>query len=185
MADTEETRNDQDEHRDCDIERDIMHDEGLSQRERNQFEKKFTEINDKNKKLKLENKILKSKPLQKVVVIGPSGAGKTALIEMLTKNTFIEDYVETIGVDVRAFKVKALNSETRVQIYDTPGNERYIQITKNFLRSADGILLVADSYDEEGRQKILDFNDMVNEHLGSFDVPVVLCINKGDLIKTD
>ena len=84
--------------------------------------------------MKLENKILKSKPLQKVVVIGPSRAGKTALIEMLTKNIFIEDYNETVGIDMQAFKVKALNFETRVQIYDTPGNERYIGITRNLLR---------------------------------------------------
>ena len=77
-----------------------------------------------NKKLKQENKVLRSKPLQRIIVIGPQHAGKTSIIWALKKGTFDEKYNKTIGVDSHTYTLKALDSKTKVQIFDTPGAER-------------------------------------------------------------
>ena len=64
---------------------------------------------------------MRSKPLQRIIVIGPSNVGKTSIINVLTKGTFDDDYHKTIGVDQHTFTLKALDSKTKVQIFDTPG----------------------------------------------------------------
>jgi len=55
--------------------------------------------------------------LHKVVLLGASGIGKSSLITRIVDNTYVQNHIETIGVD---FKLLNFEKEKRkFQIWDT------------------------------------------------------------------
>lgn len=82
--------------------------------------------------------------LFKLLVIGDSGVGKSALLLRLCDKIFNASYITTIGVD---FKVKSLNIKddtVKLQIWDTAGQEKFRTITSTYYRGAHGIMIVYD-----------------------------------------
>ena len=82
--------------------------------------------------------------LFKVVLSGPSGSGKSSILQRYVNDTFSEAYISTIGVD---FMVKTLNVNggyVKLQIWDTAGQERYKAIVTAYYRGAHAIILVFD-----------------------------------------
>ena len=61
----------------------------------------------------------------KFLVIGESCIGKTCVIERYVNNTFKENYIATIGVDVHLKKLEINNCNVELAINDTPGEERF------------------------------------------------------------
>jgi small GTP-binding protein len=59
--------------------------------------------------------------LFKVLLIGESGVGKTALLLRLCDNVFCSSHLSTIGID---FKIKTMSVDgkrAKVQLWDTAG----------------------------------------------------------------
>ena len=91
----------------------------------------------------------------KIVFIGESGTGtKTSLINRIKGVEFEEGIESSTGSLFFNIKVKlGENRETKLQLYDTAGKEKYREITKAFLRDIDGVVIGYDinnrkSYDE-------------------------------------
>jgi Ras-related protein Rab-1A len=118
--------------------------------------------------------------LFKVLIVGNSGVGKSALLQKYTEGTFNEHYLATIGVD---FKIKTLDiddKKVKLQIWDTAGQERFRSITTSYYRGAHGIFIV---YDVTNRKSFNEVRNWVREaHL--FHIPssnILLIGNKIDL----
>ncbi|OHT14627.1 Ras-related protein Rab-14 [Tritrichomonas foetus] len=79
----------------------------------------------------------------KIVVLGDSGVGKTALIQRLTDNKFAETS-STIGVQYQPYVCPLDDQKVQLQLWDTAGQERYRSISKAYFRNAVGALLVYD-----------------------------------------
>ncbi|KIY61590.1 ras-domain-containing protein [Cylindrobasidium torrendii FP15055 ss-10] len=81
----------------------------------------------------------------KVVVVGPSGVGKTSLRSRYLTQRFLNGYRATIGAD---FVSKTVNVDTdtnvTLQIWDTAGQERFSSLSSAFFRGADAVILVYD-----------------------------------------
>ncbi|KAH9963601.1 small GTPase superfamily, partial [Russula dissimulans] len=83
----------------------------------------------------------------KLVIIGNSGVGKTALRNQYVSGRFTAGYRSTIGTD---FITKTLphhsNPEETVtlQIWDTAGQERFSSLSSAFFRGADAAILIFD-----------------------------------------
>ncbi|KII83882.1 hypothetical protein PLICRDRAFT_46638 [Plicaturopsis crispa FD-325 SS-3] len=86
-------------------------------------------------------------PTVKLVVIGPSGVGKTSLRGQYISGRFSTGYRATIGAD---FISKTLPHPTdpaqsvTLQIWDTAGQERFSSLSSAFFRGADAALLMYD-----------------------------------------
>lgn len=78
----------------------------------------------------------------KLVLLGDSGVGKTALIHRHLKNEFKEEFLSTIGIDDVTEFIKINNEQVRLQIWDTAGQERFRCLPRKYYQNADGILLL-------------------------------------------
>jgi small GTP-binding protein len=116
----------------------------------------------------------------KVVVVGASGVGKTALVTQLVTQTFKSECQPTIGVEFKSYVIPSEDDTVRLQIWDTAGQERFRSVAKAYFRNAYGAVLVFDltakaSFDELGA--------WVND-LNALCIPnayVVMVGNKADL----
>jgi small GTP-binding protein len=91
----------------------------------------------------------------KVVIVGSSGVGKTAMIQRLTDDVFVDDPQSTVGVEFKSYVVPVENRNVKLQIWDTAGQERFKSVSRSYLREAVGALLVYDvtsqmSFDDLG-----------------------------------
>ena len=80
----------------------------------------------------------------KILILGDSNVGKTSLLLKFTDNIFNETYITTIGVEYKEKEITLDNIKYKLNIWDTAGQERFKSITKNFFKSADGIIFVYD-----------------------------------------
>jgi len=82
--------------------------------------------------------------LAKMVIIGDSGVGKSALMLSKCDNTFSDVCISTIGVDFRYITVNIDDQIIKLQIWDTAGQERFRAVTRSYYIGAAGALLVYD-----------------------------------------
>lgn len=80
----------------------------------------------------------------KIIIIGESGVGKTAILRRLLDNSFSEEAQSTIGVEFESRSMNIDGKSVKLQIWDTAGQERFRSIAKAYFRNAHGALLVFD-----------------------------------------
>lgn len=84
-----------------------------------------------------------SKVVLKVLLIGDSGVGKTALVRRICKDVFDDAYIPTIGVDFDIYH-KKLNSEINLEVlmWNISGAEVFQSIVDSHYQAADAIVIV-------------------------------------------
>ena len=92
----------------------------------------------------------------KILVLGEGRIGKTCLIERYVNRTFKENYIATIGMDIRNKKLEINKRDFNITINDTAGQERFRSLTKMFYKGADGILVGFDLTEPKTLQ-LVDF----------------------------
>ena len=80
----------------------------------------------------------------RVVLLGDSMVGKTAFLTRYFKNTFIESFLSTIGIDDETKFLKINNEKCKLIVWDTAGQERFRSLPKKYYQNADGIFLLYD-----------------------------------------
>ncbi|EKE39928.1 hypothetical protein ENUP19_0263G0031 [Entamoeba nuttalli] len=121
----------------------------------------------------------RKKPV-KIIVVGDSGVGKTAIISKFLYKDVNKNESATIGnVHVKTVLEKG-NSKLDVAIWDTAGQEKYSSMVDIFFRGAKGCVIV---YDITSFQS---FVDTTSWYTSVFDIthtsiPIVLVGNKKDL----
>ncbi|ELP87443.1 hypothetical protein EIN_097100 [Entamoeba invadens IP1] len=80
----------------------------------------------------------------KIILLGESGVGKTALTQRYMENTFDQLYLSTIGVDFSYKEITRNGINLRVCVWDTAGQERFRSIGKSYYKGADGAVVVFD-----------------------------------------
>jgi len=125
-----------------------------------------------------------SKSLQKIIILGAQGVGKTSLMERFVASKFSAQYKATIGADFSTKDVLVGGDTVTLQLWDTAGQERYQSLGTAFYRGADACVLVYDVTDagsfaklETWRKAFLDAAD-VKDPAG---FPFVVLGNKADL----
>jgi Ras-related protein Rab-1A len=118
--------------------------------------------------------------LFKIIIIGDSGVGKSALLFRFSDDIYSNNYISTIGVD---FKIKTIFIDGKViklQIWDTAGQERFRTITTSYYRGSHIILMCFDITD---RSSFINLNMWLKEvrKCASSNVNIVVCGTKSDL----
>ena len=115
-----------------------------------------------------------------ILALGNSNVGKTSYLTRNTKNRF-EMHLATIGYNMLPKKIELRDGKkVNIKFYDTSGQERYHSLAPNFIKSADGIILMYDITDRDSFDTISRWwNDILNNK--EKDFPVILVGNKTDL----
>ena len=125
--------------------------------------------------------------LLKIIVLGESGVGKTALLQKYINNTFTEDHKSTIGADFFTKKLDIGRSLVTLQIWDTAGQERFASLGKAFYRGANAAILVFDQSNRASFDKVENWKSQFEEvndlSESDEDFPFLLISNKCDLEK--
>ena len=80
--------------------------------------------------------------LQKMILIGDSGVGKSNILLRFTKSDFAQNQMATIGLNY-VFKIVTIGDvRVKLQIWDTAGQDKFKTITKSFYRNTQGVLVV-------------------------------------------
>ena len=82
--------------------------------------------------------------LYRLVLIGDSGVGKTALLLRYSDNMFNTSFITTIGIDFRIKTIDVNGKRVKLQVWDTAGQEQFHSVASSYYRNAHGIMLVYD-----------------------------------------
>ena len=116
----------------------------------------------------------------KIITLGDSHVGKTSLIIKYIENKFSTTFVTTMGFDIKNKQITLKDgTEAKLMIFDTAGQERFKSLAENYIKKANGILLVYDISEKQSFQNIENWMDSIKEN--SNELPIILIGNKSDL----
>eukprot|EP00667_Euglena_gracilis_P018200 EG_transcript_19317 len=90
----------------------------------------------------------------KVILVGESGVGKTALLQRSCTGTFQEHYKQTIGADFLSKFYTVFDVPCEMNVWDTAGQERWQAATRHFFRGADVAIVCFDVNDVASFEKV-------------------------------
>ncbi len=116
----------------------------------------------------------------KIILIGDSGVGKSSISMKASRNTFDEFYTSTVGFEFLTINAKVQDSNIKLQIWDTCGQEVYRSLIISFFRSASLAIIV---YAIDNKYSFEGLTQWLNEVQAQSnpDIKLVLIGNKADL----
>ena len=121
----------------------------------------------------------------RILTLGESGVGKTTLILNYInpdiKNNNLEKKNPTIGVDYQKKLITLDNTNINVEIWDTAGQEKFKNITRQYYNGANGVILVFDISDKQSFEKINLWIKDLSDRIDLNNICLILIGNKTDL----
>ena len=111
-------------------------------------------------------------PTVKVVLLGESGSGKTAILSRYINNTFEDNIMATTGAYYKT-KVEWFEEENqsiKLEIWDTSGREKYRALQKIFYKDANVCILVYDITSKDSFDELRNYWAKVVKEFGRKDV---------------
>eukprot|EP00522_Entomoneis_paludosa_P003324 CAMPEP_0172471316 /NCGR_PEP_ID=MMETSP1065-20121228/67754_1 /TAXON_ID=265537 /ORGANISM="Amphiprora paludosa, Strain CCMP125" /LENGTH=277 /DNA_ID=CAMNT_0013229411 /DNA_START=725 /DNA_END=1560 /DNA_ORIENTATION=- len=119
--------------------------------------------------------------LFKYIIIGDTGVGKSCLLLQFTDKRFQPVHDLTIGVEFGARMITVQNdTQVKLQIWDTAGQESFRSITRSYYRGAAGALLVYDITRRDTFQHLGRWLEEAKQHAQP-NMVILLIGNKNDL----
>ncbi|KAG1464772.1 hypothetical protein G6F46_002315 [Rhizopus delemar] len=116
----------------------------------------------------------------KYIIIGDTGVGKSCILLQFTDKRFMPAHDLTIGVGFGTRFVTVNDQQTKLQIWDTAGQESFRSITRSYYRGAAGALLVYDITRRETFENLSVWLEDARQHANPNTV-IMLIGNKSDL----
>lgn len=117
----------------------------------------------------------------RLVILGLDSAGKSTVLYRLKYNQYM-DNVPTVGFNLERIRSPAGRSKGTVfQVWDIGGQDKTRSLWKSYSRSADGVIFVVDSADEERLEEArMELHRFANLR-ESLAIPIMVLANKQDL----
>ena len=88
--------------------------------------------------------VKKNERIIRIITLGPSGVGKTSIIQRIINNDF-KEYAATIGFEFYYKEIDYKSLKLKLHYIDTGGQERYNDLPMNYIRNSTLVLLVFDN----------------------------------------
>lgn len=120
------------------------------------------------------------KHVKKIVMLGDPQAGKTSLTKRFVDNSFNEQYLRTIGVNIMKKNLTLHTEEEHLvalMIWDVEGTSGSKALEARYIKGANGLVIVVDQNNQESIKTL-------RAHLETADktgLPYIVALNKSDL----
>ena len=118
----------------------------------------------------------------KICLLGDVNVGKTSIASRFCKNSFNDNYINTIGGAYQQQNITLNNGvKIKLHIWDTSGQDRFRSMTNLYYRDAQVAIL---TYDVTNEQTLESLNYWLNELNDKVEIDnMVLCLagNKSDI----
>jgi len=122
----------------------------------------------------------------KLIIIGNTNVGKTKIIERYIKNIFNPDSTSTststVGIDFFHKQLIIRDSNVKLQVWDTAGQEQFMAITSSYIRNSNGIILVYDITNPDSYNNLKKWLKVIKDNSTNSDYEILLLGNKSDII---
>jgi len=115
---------------------------------------------------------------QKIIFVGDAATGKTSIINRIIDNPFNDIYEVSIGIDFMSKNIRFRGQNTKIQIWDSAGQEKYKGLIPSYIRNSSIVFLV---YDVSKRSSFDNIMNWINFVRNIEKTIMVLCGNKIDL----
>ncbi|MHA1988011.1 MAG: Rab family GTPase [Promethearchaeota archaeon] len=120
--------------------------------------------------------------LNKIVIVGPESAGKSALVQTYCKGTFNDTYKPTIGISIIEKELQiSKNYNLLLFLLDLGGIKSFAKIRKFYYTYSNAVLILFDYTRLETFDNIIDWIEETNQFIKDKSIPIVLIGNKIDL----
>jgi len=117
---------------------------------------------------------------KKIVLLGHFGVGKTSLIRRYVDQAFSEDYIVTLGVQVKKKTLEIAGIKINIIIWDLEGNTSVSKARKSYLLGSHGFVYVFDVSRPETYEHLSSEIALLRESFPG--LPIQVIGNKKDLI---
>jgi small GTP-binding protein len=100
--------------------------------------------------------------LLKICAIGSWDVGKTPLIRRYAENKFDTNYLPTLGVDITTKKIILDETQVKLIIVDTAGQEFFGKLRPSYYRGASACVVF---FNKNNRESFVEIPNWVNEFL--------------------
>ena len=118
----------------------------------------------------------------KICLLGDVNVGKTSIASRFCKNSFTDNYINTIGGAYQQQNIVLNNgAKIKLHIWDTSGQDRFRSMTNLYYRDAQVAIL---TYDVTNEQSLESLNYWLNELNDKVEIDnMLLCLagNKSDI----
>lgn len=121
----------------------------------------------------------------KILTLGESGVGKTCLVNRYVDNKYDPCELSTIGIEFKPKLIVHKGYQVNLKIWDTAGQERFKNLTQQYYRNADGILLMFDLTGKKSFDKISFWIEQIKSYAHFESTPVILVGTKSDLTNSE
>ena len=124
----------------------------------------------------------KVEDVNKVVIVGESGVGKTCIMAQFIENKFEEEFVSSLTTQYRRKKIQLVTGEdVTFDIYDTAGQEKYRAIAKLYYKNARVVILVYDITDIKSFEEMKNYWYEQVKDIQTENLIIAIAGNKCDL----
>lgn len=118
----------------------------------------------------------------KIILLGSSASGKTALVQRFVTGEFIKQYKLEVGMNIVTKDIEYQEGkEITLGIWDTAMGERFRFMRNTLYKGADGALILCDLTRNKTYQVMDEWLQSLKTDAG--DVPFIIVGNKVDLIE--
>ncbi len=121
----------------------------------------------------------------KLILVGDANVGKTSLAFRSVDQSFIKDYIPTLGTNIFR-KTLTYGKDTTVNwmIWDLGGQELMRSLRKSFFAGAEAIFIIFDVTNPSSLEAIETrwFKEMEEAKINVHDLPILVLANKTDLV---
>ena len=116
--------------------------------------------------------------LLKIILLG-GVSGKTCIFERYCDNCFSENILATTGINFKSKTIQFNNYNIKLIIWDPSGQERFRNITRQYILGVDGIIFVCDITDYHSLNLMISFIEWENDI--EQNSKKIICANRCDL----
>ena len=118
----------------------------------------------------------------KIIIIGDPYVGKSYIISRFKISTIDYSYVPTIGIDFATKNITIDDTEIKINLWDTAGQEIFKSITRTYYNNIAGAIIVYYVSRRQTFDNVKNWLKEIERNITSLEMPTIMLIgNKTDL----